>query len=116
MKKLFTVLLLLLCAAWGAGAQGFEADSLGAVKQAPLINDYTLIGVNYGLSFTNMYYSPARHNRRFVPHPNYVSVTFTKFSKMFDKLLEITQEDEETAAKLRGGAKVILAKTLERLG
>ena len=86
MKKLFTVLLPLLCAAWGAGAQGFEADSLGTVKQAPLINDYTLIGVNYGLSFTNMYYSPARHNRRFVPHPNYVSVTFTKFSKMFDKL------------------------------
>lgn len=37
-------------------------------------------------------------------------------NKMFDKLLEITQEDEETAAKLRGGAKVILAKTLERLG
>ena len=86
MKKLFTVLLLLLCAAWCAGAQGFEADSLGTVKEAPLVNDYTLIGVNYGLSFTNMYYSPARHNRRFVPHPNYVSVTFTKFSKMFDKL------------------------------
>ena len=37
-------------------------------------------------------------------------------NKMFDKLLEITQEDEETAAKLRGGAKVILSKTLERLG
>ena len=86
MRKTFTVFLLLCAALWGAGARGFEADSLEVTTQAPLINDYTLIGVNYGVSFSNMYYSPARHNRAFVISPSYVSVTFTKFSKMFDKL------------------------------
>lgn len=86
MRKTFTVLLLLCAALWGAGAQGFEADSLEVKTEAPLINDYTLIGVNYGVSFANMYFSPARTNRAFTVCPNYVSVTFTKFSKMFDKL------------------------------
>ena len=86
MRKIFTAFLLLCAALWGAGAQGFEADSLQVSSEPPLINDYTLIGVNYGVSIATMYYSPARHNRAFVISPNYVSVTFTKFSKMFDKL------------------------------
>ncbi len=86
MRKTFTVFLLLCAAFLGAGAQGFEADSLAIETEAPQINDYMLIGVNYGVSFATMYYAPARHNRAFVISPNYVSVTFTKFSKMFDKL------------------------------
>ena len=86
MKKICTLLLLMCAALWGAGAQGFEADSLEIKTETPLINDYMLVGVNYGVSFANMYYSPTRNNRVFVFCPNYVSVTFTKFSKMFDKL------------------------------
>ncbi|NLZ19318.1 MAG: hypothetical protein GXY24_03495 [Bacteroidales bacterium] len=86
MKRFCTVLLLLCAFILGAGAQGFEADSLETAPEPSLINDYILIGVNYGVSFANMYYSPARNNRAFVTSPNYVSVTFTKFSKMFDKL------------------------------
>ena len=65
MRKTITVLLLLCATLWGAGAQGFEADSLAVTTEAPPINDYTLIGVNYGVSFATMYYSPARHNRAF---------------------------------------------------
>ena len=88
MKRPITALLLLLTlACLGARAQGFEADSLWTPDPEPaLINDYTLIGVNYGVSFCNMYYSPARHNRAWQLNPNYISVTFTKFSKMFDKM------------------------------
>ena len=86
MRKICTVLLLMCAVLWGAGAQGFEADSLEIKTDTPLINDYMLVGVNYGVSFANMYYSPTRNNRVFVFCPNYVSVTFTKFSKMFDKL------------------------------
>ena len=79
MRKTFTVLLLLCAAFAGAAAQGFEADSLGIETEAPPINDYMLIGVNYGVSFATMYYMPARHNRAFVISPNYVS----EHEKMF---------------------------------
>ena len=81
--------MLTLLAAPGVRAQhSSEADSLlleTPAKKA-LINDYVMIGVNYGVSFTNMYYSPARHNRAWQAMPNYVSVTFTKYSKMFDNI------------------------------
>ena len=90
MKRILTFLLLTLLAAAGARAQHTsEADSLlreeTPAKKA-LINDYVMIGVNYGVSFSNMYYSPARHNRAWQFMPNYVSVTFTKYSKMFDNI------------------------------
>lgn len=48
-----------------------------------LINDYSMIGVNYGVTFSNMYYSPSRHNRAYVFSPNYISIMYTKYSKMF---------------------------------
>ena len=82
----FLLLLSLLCAA-GARAQEVEwADTLETETARPPINDYVLIGVNYGVSFSNMYYAPSRHNRAWQFSPNYVSVTFTKFSKMFDRM------------------------------
>ena len=82
----FLLLLSLLCAA-GARAQEVEwADTLETEPARPPINDYVLIGVNYGVSFSNMYYAPSRHNRAWQFSPNYVSVTFTKFSKMFDRM------------------------------
>ena len=36
MRKIFIALLLLCAGVWGAGAQTFEADSLGTVTEAPL--------------------------------------------------------------------------------
>ena len=51
-----------------------------------LINDYSMIGVNYGVTFSNMYFSPSKHNRLYVFAPNYVSVMYTKHCKMFDIL------------------------------
>ena len=88
MRKILPILLLLVLAAPGVRAQAtFEADTLLEVPaKKALINDYVMIGVNYGVTFSNMYYSPARHNRAWQFMPNYVNVTFTKFSKMFDNI------------------------------
>ena len=90
MRRILTLLLLTVLAAAGVRAQEvtFDVDSLVAEKpgKKALINDYVMIGVNYGVSFSNMYYSPARHNRAWQFMPNYVSVTFTKYSKMFDNI------------------------------
>ena len=94
--KRFTAVLLVLSAlsCFCAGAQdealSAEADSTLTIDVEPVrkrpINDYSMIGVNYGVSFTNTYFSPSKHNRTFSFAPNYISVTYTKFSKMFDTL------------------------------
>ena len=82
----FLLLISLLCAT-GARAQEVEwTDTLETETSKPQINDYVLIGVNYGVSFNNMYFAPSKYNRAWQFSPNYVSVTFTKFSKMFDRM------------------------------
>lgn len=88
-NKITAPLLLLFCllCAPGARAQEVEwADTLETVAGDQLINDYVLIGVNYGVSFNNMAYTPAMHNRAWQFSPGYVSVTFTKYSKLFDRM------------------------------
>ena len=60
--------------------------SLSVKAQEELINDYSMIGINYGVTFSNMYFSPSMHDRAFVTAPNYVSVTYTKHCKMFDSI------------------------------
>ena len=80
------LLALLLCAP-GARAQEVEwTDTLSTASGKEMINDYILIGANYGVSFSNMYYNPSKHNRAWKFAPSYVSVTFTKFCKMFDRI------------------------------
>ena len=90
MRRILTLLLLTILAAVGARAQEvtYNVDSLVAEPpgKKALINDYVMIGVNYGVCFSNMYYSPAKHSRAWQFMPNYVSVTFTKYSKMFDNI------------------------------
>lgn len=61
----------------------FSLDSL--ILNRP-INDYSMLGVSYGVTFSNTYFNPSLHNRLFITKPNYVSVTYTKYSKMFDAL------------------------------
>ena len=90
MRKFFAILLLFGLAVPALRAQAtFEADTtllVEAPAKKAMINDYVMIGVNYGVTFSNMMYTPSRHNRAWQFSPNYVSVTFTKFSKMFDRL------------------------------
>lgn len=78
MKKILLTLAILL--AGGAA----HADNDGtAGKKKSLINDYSMIGVNYGVTFSNMTFSPSKHGKVSVFSPNYLSVTYTKHSKMF---------------------------------
>ena len=75
------ILTLLLMIPVGLGAQ----DSTAVARKQRPINDYSLIGVNYGVTFANAWFSPTKHNATSVLAPNYISVTYTKFSKLFDR-------------------------------
>lgn len=90
MRRLLTILTLLLLAPLASKAQDSTdialADSLFADSGPRLINDYSMIGVNYGVSFSNTYFIPRKHNQVYVTAPNYVSVTYTKHCKMFDTM------------------------------
>lgn len=88
MRKLPVLLLLTAClaGAFCARAQEVQFDTTFTAPKERPINDYILIGVNYGVTLSNMYFSPARHNRAWQFAPNYISVMFTKHSKMFDIL------------------------------
>lgn len=83
-KRLLASMVLGLSFVLCAGAQ--QDTTFIESSKPKLINDYSLIGANYGVSFSNMYFNPQKHNRAFVFAPNYVSVTYTKFSKMFGNL------------------------------
>ena len=47
------------------------------------INDYSMIGVNYGVTFGNFTYNPSRHNRQWIMVPDYFSILYTHYEKMF---------------------------------
>ena len=82
-KRLLTTTLLLTALSLCLHAQ---EDSLATAPKKLVINDYTMIGVNYGVTFSNTIFNPSKHNRGWVVVPNYVSVMFTKYSKMFNYL------------------------------
>lgn len=82
MKKLIIILLLTLpCLALHAQ----EQEDSTAVRKA-LINDYSLIGVNYGVTFSSFIFNPKKPYKGWVTQPHYFSVMYTKYSKMFDYL------------------------------
>ncbi len=83
MKYNIILVLSLLLAAIPARAQ--QDSTVTVAKQRP-INDYSLIGVNYGVTFSNTYFTPEKHNRASVFMPNYISITYTKHSKLFDNM------------------------------
>lgn len=88
-------LILILLAVFGleAAAQDFEKlefpdeylDTV-VVKRDQQINNYNMVSFKYGVSFSNMDFSPSRHNRGFVFKPNYMSLMFTHYEKLFDYL------------------------------
>lgn len=86
-RLILCILLVLAPLALSAQKDGTRLQmDTATVQKTRLINDYTLIGVNYGVTFSNTYFSPAKSNRSFLYKPNYISVTYTKFSKLFDTI------------------------------
>ena len=55
------------------------------VYKKRLINDYSMIGVNYGVAFCNMSFNPSRHNRAYQIAPHHMSVMYTHYEKLFDR-------------------------------
>ena len=53
------------------------------VKRKSTINDYSMIGVNYGVTLANFTYNPTKSNKDFVFCPNYFSVLYTHYEKLF---------------------------------
>lgn len=74
MKKILFSIILAAC------------TLLAKAQEKDLINDYSMIGVNYGVTFSNMYFSPTMHERAYVMAPNYLSIQYTKHCKMFDTM------------------------------
>jgi len=94
MKKLSIVIFVLTLSCSISMAQegtSLVTDSLTVSRKDSsakkmLINDYSMIGVNYGYTFSNTSFNPSKHGRKWVGKPNYVSLMYTKYSKMFDYL------------------------------
>ena len=54
------------------------------VKKAISINDYHMIGVNYGVTFSTVYFNPAKMGAGFRFQPTYFSIMYTHHEKMFN--------------------------------
>jgi len=98
MKKLVTITLALLAACFLLRAQSdsllraktdtllFSDEYLDTVniKKAAAINDYAMIGVNYGVTFSTVYFNPTKMGATFRFQPTYFSLMFTHHEKMFN--------------------------------
>ncbi|MBO6170343.1 MAG: PorT family protein [Bacteroidales bacterium] len=89
MKKLILAIALL------AGMQILHAqtDSLVftdeyldtvSLRKAETINDYSMIGVNYGVTFSTVYFNPTKMGSDFRFNPTYFSIMYTHYEKMFN--------------------------------
>jgi hypothetical protein len=96
MKKLFTILLMLVCAS-GLHAQKlekaelktFQADTLTNeyldtlnVRKALVVNDYSLIGVQYGVGLSRVMWNPPQEQSMLFVPVNF-GVTYTRYGQMF---------------------------------
>ncbi|MBR5905278.1 MAG: PorT family protein [Bacteroidales bacterium] len=54
------------------------------VKRVTTINDYHMIGVNYGVTFSTVYFNPTKMGTAFRFQPTYFSVMYTHHEKMFN--------------------------------
>lgn len=52
------------------------------VKKQFMINDYSLVGVQYGVSFNQMSFNPSE-KQSMLFNPEYFGVTYTKYGKLF---------------------------------
>jgi hypothetical protein len=89
MKKLIIALSLLIC----ASTMHAQTDSLMftpeyldtvTINTTEKINDYSMIGVNYGVTFSTIYFNPTKMGADFRFNPTYFSIMYTHYEKMFN--------------------------------
>lgn len=81
MRKLLTIILFGVLAVSAARAQ--DAPPADSLKKVFSLNDYTMVGVEYGASLSRMQFNPSKtQGNLFVPHT--VGVYVLKYGKLFD--------------------------------
>ena len=89
MRKLLIITLLLCCGQLLRAQEDslmFTPEYLDTVviSRVSTINDYSMIGVNYGVTFSTMYFNPDKMGTDFRFNPVYFSVMYTHYEKMFN--------------------------------
>ena len=92
MRKAILVLTLLSLGVSRLGAQTdtleYTTEYLDSIDFVSLsrktINDYSLIGFNYGVTFSTVYFNPYKMGTDFIFNPTYFSVMYTHHEKMFN--------------------------------
>ena len=89
MRKLLIITLLLCCGQLLRAQKDslmFTPEYLDTVviSRVSTINDYSMIGVNYGVTFSTMYFNPDKMGTDFRFNPVYFSVMYTHYEKMFN--------------------------------
>ena len=90
-KLLFCLLLSLLSLRVSAQEKpalpgGFTADSIKVLRAEGMVNDYSAIGVNFGPGISRLNMNPSGYRQGWLYNPWYISVSYTKYMKMFDFL------------------------------
>ena len=91
MKKILTILFLFsaFCFASAQSFKPFKADTLTNeyldtlnVRKALVVNDYSLIGVQYGVGLSQVMWNPPQEQSMLFVPVNF-GVTYTRYGKMF---------------------------------
>ena len=61
-------------------------DTVARNTKSEAINDYSLIGVNYGVTYSTVYFNPTKMGAAFRFNPHYFSIMYTHYEKMFGYL------------------------------
>lgn len=90
MNRRLLLILVSLCLGMPLAAQelpaGFEVDTVYVIRDKGMVNDYAMIGVNFGPTISRMVTNPSGYKQGWLYNPWYMSVTFIKNMKMFDFL------------------------------
>ncbi len=93
MRRYLLILTLLLLGSWRISAQEdsllYTPEFLDSLDFSPRnlpLNDYSILGVNYGVTFSTIYFNPAKMGVGLIFNPSYFSVKFAHYQKMFNYL------------------------------
>ncbi|MBR4809699.1 MAG: outer membrane beta-barrel protein [Bacteroidales bacterium] len=94
MRKTLPIILLLLFTALQARAQDVETEYTAEFLDTldlrrfggDTINDYSLIGANYGVTFSGIFFNPYKMGADIIFNPTYISLMYTHYEKMFSYL------------------------------
>ena len=65
---------------------GLEIDTVAVVREKGMVNDYSMIGVNFGPTVSRLITNPSGYKQGWLYNPFYFSLTYIKNMKMFDFL------------------------------